>query len=154
MIIFGELVGGFSVFFFLLIFSNKRLFYCVNVESGVLDFFFFLFVYVKIIFIILGDVFGCVYDLFIRNFKIVFFCIRLKFVEEILNVLDKVGIYFLLLLMIEILFVLVIDGELFNDFLFKVLVNDLLDELVFFKFLDMIIGNCNMEGFLYLGMML
>lgn len=56
--------------------------------------------------------------------------------------------------MIEILFVLVIDGELFNDFLFKVLVNDLLDELVFFKFLDMIIGNCNMEGFLYLGMML
>lgn len=68
------------------------------------------------------------------------------------NVSDKVGIYFLSSLTTEIPFAPVIDGELFNDFPSKVLANDLSDELAFFKSLDMIIGNCNMEGSLYLGM--
>lgn len=150
--IFGESAGGFSVSLLSLIPSNKRLFHRVIAESGVSDSFFSLSVHAKITSITLGDALGCVYDPLTRNFKTVLFCIRSKSAEEILNVLDKVGIYFLSSLTTEIPFAPVIDGELFNDFPSKVLANDLSDELAFFKSLDMIIGNCNMEGSLYLGM--
>lgn len=150
--IFGESAGGFSVSLLSLIPSNERLFHRVIAESGVSDSFFSLSVHAKITSITLGDALGCVYDPLTRNFKTVLFCIRSKSAEEILNVLDKVGIYFLSSLTTEIPFAPVIDGELFNDFPSKVLANDLSDELAFFKSLDMIIGNCNMEGSLYLGM--
>lgn len=150
--IFGESAGGFSVSLLSLIPSNKQLFHRVIAESGVSDSFFSLSVHCKAVSVILGDAVGCVFDPLTRNYKTILSCMRSKSTQDIFKALDSLGGYFLSSLTVEIPFAPVVDGELFNDFPSKLLGNKLSDELAFYKSLDMIIGNCNMEGSLYLGM--
>ncbi|XP_062615416.1 cocaine esterase-like [Saccostrea cucullata] len=150
--IFGESAGGFSVSLLSLIPRNKGLFHRVIAESGVSDTFLSLSQHAKLTATALGDALGCVYDPLTRNFKTVLYCLRSKSVDEIFKVLNIFGTYFISSLTIEIPFAPVIDGDLFNEFPSKLLSNPSSDELAFFKSLDMIIGNCNMEGSLYLAM--
>ncbi|CAC5416317.1 Cholinesterase,Putative inactive carboxylesterase 4,Venom carboxylesterase-6,Juvenile hormone esterase [Mytilus coruscus] len=148
--IFGESAGGFSVSLLSVMPSIKGLFKRVIAESGVADSFFALTDDSKLVSVALSDAVGCIYDPITKNYNAMLNCMRSKKAGDILKTLDTLATDIETSIRVAIPLAPVIDGELFNDLPSKVLSNKNSPEFAMFRSLDMIVGNCNMEGSLYL----
>ncbi|CAC5403382.1 Cholinesterase,Putative inactive carboxylesterase 4 [Mytilus coruscus] len=148
--IFGESAGGFSVSLLSVMPSIKGLFKRVIAESGVADSFFALTDDSKLVSVALSDAVGCIYDPITKNYNAMLNCMRSKNAGDILKTLDTLATDIETSIRVAIPLAPVIDGELFNDLPSKVLSNKNSPEFAMFRSLDMIVGNCNMEGSLYL----
>ncbi|CAG2245581.1 Esterase CM06B1,Juvenile hormone esterase,Venom carboxylesterase-6,Esterase FE4,Cholinesterase,Esterase E4,Phenmedipham hydrolase,Putative inactive carboxylesterase 4 [Mytilus edulis] len=148
--IFGESAGGFSVSLLSVIPSIKGLFKRVIAESGVADSFFALTDDAKLVSVALSDAVGCIYDPITKNYNTMLDCMRSKTAMDIMKTLDTLATDIEASIRVAIPLAPVIDGQLFNDLPSKVLSDKNSPEYAMFRSLDMIVGNCNMEGSLYL----
>lgn len=148
--IFGQSAGGFSVSLLSLIPQNKGLFHRVIAQSGVSDTFFAITNDTKLVSAVISDASGCPYDPVTKDYKKVLSCLRSKSAIDIQKTLNFVEGKVTSTIRIDIPLAPVIDGELFNEYPSKLLANNQSREFVFFQSLDMIVGNVNMEGSLFL----
>ncbi|CAG2211143.1 NLGN [Mytilus edulis] len=125
---------------------------CLNesLPSGVADSFFALTDDAKLVSVALSDAVGCIYDPITKNYNAMLDCIRSKSAMDIMKTLDTLATDLETSIRVAIPLAPVIDGQLFNDLPSKVLSDKNSPEYAMFRSLDMIVGNCNMEGSLYL----
>ncbi|XP_061177985.1 cocaine esterase-like [Saccostrea echinata] len=146
--VFGESAGGFSVGLLSLIPKNKGLFHRIILQSGTANSPLAIGSTRKSSDIITDKV-GCNGN---TKPELIIKCMRNLSVDYIMHAVSnfaKESLTSIHRLIINV-FTPVVDGELFKMSSNKIFQNPLSEEYMFFKSLDVMVGNCDMEGSLYL----